>query len=296
MHRQPKAIRGLQFFGQWNSGKKLHRLARHKNPGLEVVLISKGELRWEIEGREFTLGPDTLFYTLPWQAHGGVEEVQPSSEISYFCVTLNRNYPQPCKRFGFAPEFGFTAAEEKWISTALIRGRSQAVPAGDEVRAFFDYFFKGAASPDHLGSSRARESIKLLILDLASRKGSRGQTRLSPPGAERRVRDFAHNLARRYAEPWTLESMSAACGLGRSQFAGLLKKLAGDTPVTFLNRRRVQRAQELLLASGKSVTEIALEVGFNSSQYFATVFKEFTEMDARTFRAARQPGLANRRR
>ncbi len=299
MNRQPKAIRGVQFYGQWKSGKKLHRLARHKNPGLEIVLISKGELRWEIEGREFTLGPDTLFYTLPWQAHGGVEEVQPSSEISYFCVTLDKNYSQPCKRFGFAPEFGFSAAEEKWISTALTRGRSQAVPAGEEVDSLFDYFFQGAASLGRLGPSRARESLKLLILDLASRTGSRGQVRLSSPGAERRVRDFARDLARHHAEPWTLESMSAACRLGRSQFAGLLKKLVGDTPVTFLNRLRVQRAQELLRGSGKSITEIALEVGFNSSQYFATVFKEFTDAEARAFRAARRPGdgdLVSRRK
>ena len=78
--------------------------------------------------------------------------------------------------------------------------------------------------------------------------------------------------------------MSAACGLGRSQFAGLLKKVTGDTPVTFLNRLRVQRAQELLRQSAKPVTEIAFEVGFNSSQYFATVFKEFAGMEARTFR------------
>jgi AraC-like DNA-binding protein len=296
MHRQPKAIRGLRFYGQWKPAKKLYRLGRHKNPGLEIVLISKGELRWEIEGREFTLGPGTLFYTLPWQAHGGVEEWQPSSEIAYFCVTLKKNYPRPCNRFGFAPEFGFSVEEEKRISAVLTRGREQAVPAGEEMRALFGYFFRSAESPDRLGPSRARESIKLIILDLASRMARGGHSDLSALGTERRVRDFARNLSRRHAEPWSLESMSAACGLGRSQFAGLLKKLVGDTPVTFLNRLRVQRAQELLRESDKSVTGIALEVGFNSSQYFATVFKEFTGREARAFRAAQHTAGARRRR
>jgi AraC family L-rhamnose operon regulatory protein RhaS len=284
MHRQPTAIRGLRFYGQWTSDKKLHRLPRHKNPGLELVLISKGELRWEIEGREFKLGADTLFYTLPWQTHGGVEEMQPSSEITYFCVALKKVYPRPCRRFGFAPELGFTTDEEKRISLALTGSRVQAVPAGAQLRSLFDYFYRSAESRDLLGPSRARECVKLLLLDLAGRKARRGTVDLSAWGTERRVRDFARELARRHAEPWTLESMSAACGLGRSQFAGLLKKLTGDTPITFLNRLRVHRAQELLRESAKPVTEIAFEVGFNSSQYFATVFKEFTGKEARTLR------------
>src|ERR1700761_3040132 len=111
--RRPVPIRGLDFYGQWKPDKKLHVLARHKNPGLEIVLVSKGQLRWEVEGREVNLGADMLFYTLPWQAHGGVEPSQPSNEISYFCVVLDRNHAKPRGQFGFHPAFGFSTAEAK---------------------------------------------------------------------------------------------------------------------------------------------------------------------------------------
>ena len=287
MHRQPAAVPGLRFYGQWKSAKKLYRLGRHKNSGLEIVLVSKGELRWEIEGREYTLGADTLFYTLPWQAHGGVEEIQPSSEITYLCVALDKSHAERRRQFGFDRALGFSAREERRISTELSRARSQAVPTGPHTQPLFDLFLQCAESPGRLGSVRARECIKLIILELAERAGVARRRVSAPVGAaEQRVRNFARDLANRHAEPWTLESMSAACGLGRSQFAALVKKLAGDTPVTLLNRLRVQRAQELLRKSRKSVTEIALEVGFNSSQYFATVFKEFTGTEARALRAA----------
>jgi AraC-like DNA-binding protein len=52
----------------------------------------------------------------------------------------------------------------------------------------------------------------------------------------------------------------------------------------------------MLRESEKSITEIAYEAGFNSSQYFATVFKQFTDTDARSFRASRHPGLSRTRR
>ena len=296
MHRQPAAVPGLRFYGQWKSAKKLYRLGRHKNSGLEIVLVSKGELRWEIEGREYTLGADTIFYTLPWQAHGGVEEIQPSSEITYLCVALDKSHAEPRRHFGFDRAFGFSAREERRISTVLSRSRSQAAPAGPHTQPLFDLFLQCAESPGRLGSARARECVKLIILDLAERAGVARRASSTAGAAELRVRNFARELANRHAEPWTLESMSAACGLGRSQFAGLVKKLAGDTPVTLLNRLRVQRAQELLRKSRKPVTEIALEVGFNSSQYFATVFKEFTGAEARAFRAAQRSAGGQGRR
>jgi AraC-like DNA-binding protein len=285
MHREPATIAGVEFYGQWKSGKKLHPLPRHKNPGLEIVLVSKGELRWEVEGREVKLGADMLFYTLPWQAHGGVEELQPSSEISYFCVALAEEYAKPRLRFGFNPAFAFSSAEEKAVSSALAHSRVQAVPAGDETAWLFAYFFKIIQGAEPLRQSRARAILKLLILDLADRTVIESISEPHIQEAERRVKKFAQMLAVRHAEPWTLESMSDTCRLGRTQFALLLKKQAGDTPVTYLNRIRIREAQKLIRESNKSITEIALEVGFNSSQYFAKVFKEFTDFDARTFRA-----------
>jgi AraC-like DNA-binding protein len=277
-------LRGVVFFGQWKAGKKLHRLPRHKNPGLEIVLVSKGEPKWQIEGKEVTLRANTLFYTLPWQEHGGVEEVQPSCEISYLCVTMAKPYLKPQRRFQFHKAFGFTSAEEGAISSALTGRRTQALSADSEASWLFDHFFQIANGPPLLRQSRARDAIKLIIASLANiaAAGKSSESRIFE--AERRVREFTRVLTLRHAEPWSLQSMSGACRLGRTQFAQLLKKHTGDSPMTFLNRVRLREAQRLLGKSDQSITEIALAVGFNSSQYFATVFKEFTDIDARSFR------------
>jgi AraC family L-rhamnose operon regulatory protein RhaS len=249
------------------------------------VLVSKGELWWEVEGREVKLGADMLFYTLPWQAHGGVEETQPSNEISYFCLALADPYTRPRRRFGFHPAFGFSPAEEAAISSALARCRVQALPADDEAAWLFAQFLRITEGTEPLRQSRARDIVKLLVFNLANRATMENRFEPRVPEAERRVRAFVQTLAANLAEPWTLESMSKASHLGRTQFAQILKRQTGDTPITYLNRLRVRAAQKLIRESRKTITEIALETGFNSSQYFATVFKEFTDMDAPTFRA-----------
>lgn len=278
-------MEGIEFYGEWKATKKAHRLPRHRNPGLEIVLIAKGEFKWGVENQEVQLRANTLFYTLPWQEHGGVEELQPSCEIFYLCLTLAKEYVKPQRRFGFHTVYGFTPAEERAISSALTGSGMQAIPADSEAAGLFSQFFKIVNEPGPFQRSRARDTIKLMITYLANAvaTGRNAESRMFE--AERRVRQFANVLAVRYAEPWTLKSMSDTCRLGRTQFSQLLKKHTGDTPVTHLNRLRLREAQRLLANSAKSITEIALEVGFNSSQYFATVFKEFTDMDARSFRA-----------
>jgi len=285
MARDSFSINGVEFYGQWKTTKKPHRLPRHKNPGLEIVLVSKGELKWAVENKEVELRANTLFYTLPWQEHGGVEEMQPSCEISYLCLTLAKKYSKPPRRFQFHRALGFTLAEERFLSSALTGCRTQSFPADDEAAWLFAHFFKITREPMPLRQSCARDTIKLMLAHLAScaTTGRNSESRIDE--AERRVRKFAAVLAERHAEPWTLESMSEACRLGRTQFSHLLKKHTGDNPVTYLNRIRLREAQRLLEKSTPSITEIALATGFNSSQYFATVFKEFTGVDARSFRA-----------
>jgi len=70
--------------------------------------------------------------------------------------------------------------------------------------------------------------------------------------------------------------MAAQCGLSRTQFSAYCKELTGLTPMQYLMRCRVEQAARMLtLHPELSITEIALACGFNSSQYFATVFRTY---------------------
>src|SRR5262245_53520728 len=97
---------GVLFHGRWRPRKKLFTLGTHKNPGVEIVLLTRGQLRWEVEGQAEDLRPGMLFFTLPWQEHGGVEEVQKSATIAWICLTLSGPADTPRKCFGFHPSLG----------------------------------------------------------------------------------------------------------------------------------------------------------------------------------------------
>lgn len=76
------------------------------------------------------------------------------------------------------------------------------------------------------------------------------------------------------AEPWTLLLMAKRCGMGTTAFVKYCRIATNTSPLDFLNRCRLDRAVRLLrLAPAMSVTEIAFECGYSSSQYFATQFR-----------------------
>jgi AraC family L-rhamnose operon regulatory protein RhaS len=89
------------------------------------------------------------------------------------------------------------------------------------------------------------------------------------------VRLFLENLSHRIDEPWTLDSMAAACGLGRTHFSTYCKKISNAAPGEYLTRARIDAAARLLtLDPESSVTDIAFRCGFQSSQYFSNVFRK----------------------
>ena len=66
-----------------------------------------------------------------------------------------------------------------------------------------------------------------------------------------------------------------AC-LSRAQFYRAFKQEFGLSPVDFVNKERVKRAQKILNLPGKSITDACYESGFNSLSYFNRVFKRWT--------------------
>ncbi|MCK0206715.1 AraC family transcriptional regulator [Starkeya koreensis] len=76
-------------------------------------------------------------------------------------------------------------------------------------------------------------------------------------------------------ESVTLAGMAEAAGLSRMHFAAQFRVATGLRPHEFLLRRRIERAQQMLLETRDPLVEIALAVGFQTQAHFTTVFRRF---------------------
>ncbi|WP_242652017.1 AraC family transcriptional regulator [Clostridium perfringens] len=77
-----------------------------------------------------------------------------------------------------------------------------------------------------------------------------------------------------YQNPLTLEDLSKASGMSPKYFCRFFHEMINKTPIEYLNYYRIEISCEKLLATELSITEIALNCGFNDVSYFIKTFKK----------------------
>lgn len=86
------------------------------------------------------------------------------------------------------------------------------------------------------------------------------------------------------AHPWTVNEMAGIVGLKVTAFTEKIKFCTGFAPLQYLINLRVAEAMRLIKNSDHSLTKIALETGFYSSQHFSSTFKKLTGFSPKNFR------------
>ena len=74
--------------------------------------------------------------------------------------------------------------------------------------------------------------------------------------------------------PVTISQLAKIANLNPTYFSNLFSKLIGTSPLQYVNKRRIEKVQELLLGTDETLYQIALQVGFSDEYYFSRLFKK----------------------
>ena len=82
----------------------------------------------------------------------------------------------------------------------------------------------------------------------------------------------------------SLNELSSIIGFHPSYFVRFFKNATGYTPHEFIQKKRIDKAQKMLLDETMSIQEIALNVGFADAHYFSRYFKKITGFTPKSYR------------
>ena len=91
-------------------------------------------------------------------------------------------------------------------------------------------------------------------------------------------------MDRAYAEPLDIRALARIASVSEAHFIRTFRDTFGETPHRYLQRRRVERAMYLLRATERSVTDVCLDVGFNSLGTFSRSFRDIVGEAPATYR------------
>ena len=84
-----------------------------------------------------------------------------------------------------------------------------------------------------------------------------------------------------------VEQVSQHVALSTGYFHDVFMRETGYTPSRYHLILRVAAAKRALIKNHQSITDIALDLGFSSSQYFATTFKKVVGLTPIAYRQLR---------
>ncbi|MGO8837341.1 MAG: AraC family transcriptional regulator [Limisphaerales bacterium] len=279
-------LREVRSVGFWDArGSQSWGLDWHLNEGIEFTFLAAGQLPFAVDRRTVTLEPGDLTITRPWQKHRVGNPNVPASRLIW--LILDVGVRRPNQAWHWPKWLLLPPAKRQRLTHQLRHNEQPAWRANREVARCFEAIGAAAAGkPTAENLARLKILINELLMALAElldEKRPRLDAKLS--SAERTVKLFLAEVALRCDEPWTLETMAKQCGLGRTHFSHYCHKLTNRTPLDYLAECRIQRAVAMLKQQpAPQITDVAFACGFQSSQYFATVFVRRMGCSPRKFR------------
>jgi len=267
-------LRELCSLGVWDArSAQKWGLDWHRNEGIELTYLAAGHLDFAVESRTFALEPGSFTITRPWQKHRVGNPNVAASRLIWLILDVGVRRPNQAWRWP-----AWLLLDKSLLRRLTVKLRHNEHPVWKVDRRLAQCFEQLAAhcgrplSPAH--STQLKILINELWVALAELLNSRRmQLDESLSSTDRAVRLFLEELRSRSDEPWTLEAMAEQCGIGRSRLAHYCRQHTNCTPIEYLTRCRLKHACTLLQGEPtRSITDIALACGFETSQYFATVF------------------------
>lgn len=95
------------------------------------------------------------------------------------------------------------------------------------------------------------------------------------------VKDY---LEKNYQQKLLLEDIASSFYISKYHLCREYKKLFGITIIDHITMRRITAAKELLRFTKKSISDIAIEIGYPDASYFNKVFQKIESMTASEYR------------
>lgn len=255
----------------------------HSHDFCELVIVTQGSAMHMLEGTAFPVTAGDVFLLQGRQSHYFYERKNLDLiNIMYDPEKIElpegelRRMPGYCAMFMLEPTY---RRQHRFASRLHLK----RVPLARAERLAEE--MEHECDGDEPGKEVALRAKLLEMLVYLSRAYTNSDT--TEAHALLRVGNVIGVLENDFSKDWKLDELLDIAHMSRSNLMRVFRKATGQTPIEYLVRLRIQKSMEMLRNTDFTVTEIALEVGFNDSNYFTRQFRRILGESPRAFRQAK---------
>ncbi len=260
--------RVFSHVGEYTSTPR-HRIPVHEHECWEFLFQAEGRTSWKQKNQVCDLSPGDLLVCPPRLPHA-LPHALARVPAGDFRISF----------FGCSP--GLVCRELKIDSLfagnrlTVLAGARRIVPA---LRALLEEAFTRQHNR-RLGALLALQRVLLEIERLASRNEPIPNHPHHPA-----INKLQSLILEDPGQRWQLADVARVAGYAPNYIATLFRQETGQTLHGYIMRTRLESARSQLLSSDLTVTQIALQCGFCSSQHFSHAFREYFGRSPNSIRA-----------
>jgi AraC-like DNA-binding protein len=248
-----------------------------RSPFARLYLVQKGMAQVAIGDTIHTLTPKHLYLIPSFTTHDYICD----GVFNIFYIHIYDEY-NIFDRLTFPFEVDAGDLEEALVKRLLAINPGRELKISDpKIYDNAPTFFESIAQNSNFPFYSVLES-KGIMLQLFSKFLIRANFKQKI--ADKRIGKVLHYIRKNIEHELPINELSTICCLTLDHFIRIFKKEMKCTPTQYINQKKIERAQMMLLLDGKQVKEIAYALSFENVSYFNRLFKSYTGMTPSEYR------------
>ncbi len=261
----------IEFFRKKIQQVQPNSMPVKENQGLRLLFVLEGKFEWVVDNQPITVYPNDAVLVFPKQHFGGTKEMWDMGLVA--SISINPRFFAENGELVLGEWSGISETEQRLIGKLFSFNKKPVLQNFKQLGEILQKIEHEIFTNELGFKTRINHLFDELILMIARQLSKQENQRRDFPQTFQKLDQI---LRGNLAHPWTVEEMAVIMGLGTTAFTEKVKSYSGFSPLNYLINLRISEAIRLLKTTNISLTDIALDTGFYSSQHFSTTFKKLT--------------------
>ena len=252
-----------------------------RSPFARLYLVVEGKAQIEIHSSTFDLTPGHLYFIPAFTTHSYICE----SHFTHYYIHIYEN--------GETEE----SILDKWDFPVEVTASDYDIELMKRLTYINPFLKLPMSNPDGYDNHKTllnniEMNFRRPFCDKVESRGiifillSRFIKRAMPKAeiSDGRIRSIVNYIHKNINKPIEMDSLADMACMSKDHFIRIFKKEIGETPNTFITKKKMEAAELLLITTNETIKTISARVGYDDSSYFSKIFKTFSGVTPAKYR------------
>jgi len=232
----------------------------------ELTFVYSGHVYMNVGGNDYSLFGGNILCVAPNTSHDTGSFIQNKAIIYYIHL-------HPEAKSG---NYGMNVAEVAELNRGLKKCANKNFVLSPKGCSYLLSLFEENTEP--LSSAVARAKLVLFLREVLL-----AQTAQTSAAIPEDILQIVHYIRSNPEKMHSVAELASMVFLSLPRFKQKFKEFVGIPPAEFILRAKLDKAMNLLTENNTRITEVALALGFSTSQHFSVVFKRYFSISPTEF-------------